>query len=146
MLGFGCQGRMLKVAGGLLVALILALMLGKYSSTGRRAHLRARHATEAAPLPGKDLLNIFWAVQVTDIHVSKFLDPLRVAEFEAFCTDSLSVIQPEIVLVTGDLTDGKTKDKLGSDQFEDEWKIYQSVLKKSQILQKNNLDRHTWEP
>ncbi|XP_040268699.1 transmembrane protein 62 isoform X1 [Bufo bufo] len=136
MLAPGCQVRMLKVASGLFVALLLALMLGKYSSTGRRAQLRARHVTEDGPVPGKELFNIFWAVQVTDIHVSKFLDPIRVSEFESFCTESLSVIGPALVLVTGDLTDGKTKDKLGSDQFEAEWKIYQSVLKKSRILEK----------
>ncbi|KAM3919292.1 transmembrane protein 62 [Leptodactylus fuscus] len=136
MLVAGCHVRMLKVVTGLFVALLLALMLGRYSSTGRRAQLSARQATSNGPVPGKDLLNVFWAVQVTDIHVSKFLEPRRVSEFEAFCTESLSIIGPELVLVTGDLTDGKTKDKLGSDQFEEEWQIYQSALKKSKILEK----------
>ncbi|XP_056403102.1 transmembrane protein 62 [Hyla sarda] len=131
-----CHVRMLKVATGLFVALLLALILGKYSSTGRRAQLSARHVTEGGPVPGRNLRNLFWAVQVTDIHVSKFLDPLRVSEFESFCTESLSIIGPSLVLVTGDLTDGKTKDKMGSDQFEEEWRIYQSVLKKSHILEK----------
>ncbi|XP_075049274.1 transmembrane protein 62 [Mixophyes fleayi] len=129
--------RMLKVAGGLFLGLLIALMLSKYSSSGRRAQLQARHVADSiGPLPGKDLSNIFWAVQVTDIHISKFLDPTRVSEFESFCSESLSVIAPALVLVTGDLTDGKTKDKLGSDQFEDEWQIYRSVLKKSRILEK----------
>ncbi|XP_066464441.1 transmembrane protein 62-like [Eleutherodactylus coqui] len=127
---------MLKVATGLFVALLLALMLGKYSSTGRRAQLRSRHGAEVGLVPGGALLNVFWAVQVTDIHVSKFLDPLRVSEFESFCSESLSAISPALVLVTGDLTDGKTKDKLGSDQFEEEWQIYQLALKKSKILEK----------
>ncbi|XP_063803721.1 transmembrane protein 62-like isoform X2 [Pseudophryne corroboree] len=129
--------RMLRVVGGLVVALLLALMLGRYSSSGRRAQRSARHiADSTSPLPGRELSNIFWAVQVTDIHVSKFLDPVRVSEFETFCSESLSVIAPSLVLVTGDLTDGKTKDKMGSDQFEDEWQIYRSVLKKSRILER----------
>ncbi|XP_068110251.1 transmembrane protein 62 isoform X2 [Hyperolius riggenbachi] len=37
---------------------------------------------------------------------------------------------------TGDITDAKTRDKMGSDQFEEEWQTYRSVLMKSQILQK----------
>ncbi|XP_018420392.1 PREDICTED: transmembrane protein 62 [Nanorana parkeri] len=128
---------MLKLVAGLVLGLLLALILGSYSSTGRRAQLRTRHAGDmTGPWPGKELSNIFWAVQVTDIHVSKFLDPERVSQFQSFCTESLAIIQPALVLVTGDLTDGKTKDKLGSDQFEEEWQIYRSVLKKSQILEK----------
>uniref|UniRef100_A0A8C5QY16 Transmembrane protein 62 n=1 Tax=Leptobrachium leishanense TaxID=445787 RepID=A0A8C5QY16_9ANUR len=127
---------MLRWASGLLLVVLLALILGKYSITGRRTPVQRRHEGDRGPSPGKDLDNVFWAVQVTDIHVSKFLDSARVSEFEAFCTESLPVISPALVLVTGDLTDGKTKDRLGSDQFEVEWQIYQSVLKKSQILEK----------
>ncbi|XP_073433736.1 transmembrane protein 62 isoform X1 [Dendrobates tinctorius] len=136
MLVPGCHVRMQKVVTVLFVALLLGLMLGKYSSTGRRAQLSARRAAGSGPVLGKELRNVFWAVQVTDVHVSKFLDPLRVSEFEIFCTESLSVIGPALVLVTGDLTDGKTKDKLGSDQYEEEWQTYRSVLTKSQILEK----------
>ncbi|XP_053331252.1 transmembrane protein 62 [Spea bombifrons] len=130
-------GGMLKLAGGLLLVVLLALALGRYSSTPRRARFKRRHMeNDRGPVPGRELSNIFWAVQVTDIHVSKFLDPIRVSQFESFCTESLPVISPALVLATGDLTDGKTKDKMGSDQFEVEWQIYQSVLKKSRILEK----------
>ncbi|CAH2328511.1 transmembrane 62 [Pelobates cultripes] len=126
---------MLKVAGGFLLVVLLALALGKYSSSGRRAQLQRRHEGDRGPAPGKDLDNIFWAVQITDIHISMFLDPTRSSEFETFCKESLPVISPALVLATGDLTDAKTKDKLGSDQFEVEWQIYQSAVKKSQILE-----------
>ncbi|KAM9293908.1 transmembrane protein 62 [Gastrophryne carolinensis] len=126
---------MLRVIGGLLAALLLAVVLGRYSSSGRRVPLRVRRIQDTLS-PGKELTNVFWAVQVTDIHVSKFLDPERVEEFQSFCSESLSIIEPALVLVTGDLTDGKTKDKLGSDQFEEEWQIYHSILKKSRILEK----------
>ncbi|OCT68573.1 transmembrane protein 62 [Xenopus laevis] len=126
---------MLKLVGGLLVAGMLTQIIGWYSTIGRRAQLQRRHY-DRGPLPGSELNNLFWAVQVTDIHVSKFLDPERVTEFEAFCMESLPVINPVLVLATGDLTDAKTKDRLGSDQYEDEWKVYQSVLKKSGILKR----------
>ena len=34
----------------------------------------------------------------------------------------------------GDITDGKTKDSIGSDQFESEWKSYNDIIKRSNIL------------
>ena len=38
--------------------------------------------------------------------------------------------------LSGDLTDAKTRDKLGSEQVELEWKTYQSILKRSRVMEK----------
>jgi len=38
--------------------------------------------------------------------------------------------------LSGDLTDAKTRDKLGSEQVEAEWKTYQSILKRSRVMEK----------
>ncbi|KAJ6667246.1 hypothetical protein lerEdw1_017224 [Lerista edwardsae] len=35
-----------------------------------------------------------------------------------------------------DLVDGRTKGELGSDQFEEEWQIYQTILKRSKVMEK----------
>ncbi|KAM8920792.1 transmembrane protein 62 [Pelodytes ibericus] len=124
---------MLRVAAALLLVLLLVLLLGRDNGTLERP-VRRRGGNERGP--GAEPTNLLWGVQVTDIHVSKFLDPVRVSSFETFCSESLSAINPALVLATGDLTDGKTKNKLGSDQFEVEWHMYQSVLNKTKILER----------
>ncbi|XP_043929454.1 transmembrane protein 62-like [Protopterus annectens] len=135
---------MLKVFGGMMAALLLAglvaLLLGHYDTTLLRVQ-RGGDSTNAgssslSPSPGPLPDNIFWFVQVSDLHISRFLDPTRAPDFEKFCSETISVIKPDLVLVTGDLTDAKTRNKVGSRQYEVEWQTYQGILKRSRVLEK----------
>ncbi|XP_063701317.1 transmembrane protein 62-like [Culicoides brevitarsis] len=79
---------------------------------------------------------LMWFLQISDIHVSKFKDEGRVKDFREFCTKTVDIIKPPIVLASGDLTDAKSKYIVSSSQYEEEWKTYNDVLESSGVLKK----------
>ncbi|KAL8611132.1 hypothetical protein ACOMHN_064422 [Nucella lapillus] len=71
---------------------------------------------------------------LSDLHISKFRDFKRGPDLIQFCHDYLPVIQPSLVLITGDLTDAKHVDDSTSGQFEEEWKEYEQAMAKCKAL------------
>ncbi|GLV40020.1 hypothetical protein CBL_10916 [Carabus blaptoides fortunei] len=80
--------------------------------------------------------HLVWFLQISDIHISKFQDRSRITELREFCELTVPAINPKVVLASGDLTDAKTKDHIGSRQYEDEWKYYSAVLQDCRISEK----------
>lgn len=52
------------------------------------------------------------------------------------CWGSFYIVIQFLCKSTGDLTDAKTKDLLGSKQHEEEWQTYHSILKKTRVMEK----------
>ncbi|KAH9502794.1 Transmembrane protein 62 [Bulinus truncatus] len=80
--------------------------------------------------------NVFWFVQISDIHISKFRDLARGPDLQRFCEEYISVINPNLVIVTGDLTDGKTETGIESMQVQEEWIQYENLVKRCSSFSK----------
>ncbi|XP_023936290.1 transmembrane protein 62 [Bicyclus anynana] len=79
--------------------------------------------------------HLIWFLQISDIHISIFRDSGRISQFQQFCDSTVKKIKPLIVLATGDLTDAKAKDNLGSSQVKTEWIYYHNIIKESGVTE-----------
>ncbi|KAL1489693.1 hypothetical protein ABEB36_013633 [Hypothenemus hampei] len=134
--------RISKTAIGALVSMILvAILLANILSvisTNSTHHSQFSHddVKEKFLKIGDKFANLIWFLQISDIHISIFRDPGRITEFKEFCHYTIDRITPKVVLATGDLTDAKTKDSIGSQQFESEWRHYKDILEEFDISRK----------
>ncbi|MQL83417.1 hypothetical protein Taro_015882 [Colocasia esculenta] len=81
---------------------------------------------------------VVWVVQLSDLHFSVF-HPERAVDFTRLVGPALAMIKPSLVLITGDLTDGKSKDLLIMKQNEIEWREYQKVM--TNVIERSGLDK-----
>ncbi|KAK5643227.1 hypothetical protein RI129_007072 [Pyrocoelia pectoralis] len=79
--------------------------------------------------------HLIWFLQISDIHISVFRDQLRTTEFKEFCEYIVKIFKPPVVLASGDLTDAKTHDGIGSNQIQNEWVEYKNILSSLNISQ-----------
>lgn len=81
-----------------------------------------------------DFKRLMWFVQVSDLHLSMFQDGSRNADLKEFVEiNVIGAIRPHVVLATGDLTDAKTSDGVGSKEMEEEWRSYARVLRETNV-------------
>ncbi|KAI5129318.1 Transmembrane Protein 62 [Manis pentadactyla] len=126
-----------RVVAGLVAAALVAVLLDRYSLASQPSPLlQPRRPSSPHPAPGARASNIFWGLQISDTHLSRFRDRGRAVDLEKFCSETIDIIQPALVLATGDLTDAKTKEEFGSRQQEVEWQTYQGILKRTRVMEK----------
>ncbi|XP_071454329.1 transmembrane protein 62-like [Hetaerina americana] len=80
--------------------------------------------------------NLIWFLQISDIHISIFHDMTRLSEFKDFCDITVSAIKPTVVIASGDLTDAKSENNMGSRQYVEEWIYYKKVLQECKATEK----------
>ncbi|CAH8386202.1 unnamed protein product [Eruca vesicaria subsp. sativa] len=103
----------------LLIPLLISLYTTRVSASIDESGRRVIEARS-----GQDLV---WVVQLSDLHFSVH-HPDRAIDFRNIVGPALSLINPSLVFITGDLTDGKSKDLLTMKQNEEEWLKYESVM------------------
>ncbi|KAK9138795.1 hypothetical protein Sjap_009389 [Stephania japonica] len=89
-------------------------------------------------LKGSTTDSVVSVVQLSDLHFSVH-HPERALDFKRLVGPALDLITPSLVLITGDLTDGKSKDLLKMKQNEEEWKEYQEVME--DVIKRSGLDK-----
>lgn len=57
-------------------------------------------------------------------------------ELQEFCCSTIDVIKPSAVIASGDLTDAKHWDNMGSGQYKEEWIAYADALKTCKVREK----------
>lgn len=62
------------------------------------------------------------------MHVSIFHDITRISDLKDFCEHTVPVFNPPIVIASGDLTDAKESNNIGSRQYESEWIAYRNAV------------------
>ncbi|MCO5614670.1 hypothetical protein L7F22_068954 [Adiantum nelumboides] len=72
---------------------------------------------------------IAWIVQLTDLHLSAYR-PDRASSLQTLMGPLLALINPSLVLITGDLTDAKSLDLTSRRQDEKEWIQYRQAVRK----------------
>lgn len=94
----------------------------------------SQNKNDLPPYPGREFNNIFWFIQISDIHLSIYQDPKRISDFRIFVQQVLNTVKPSVVFATGDITEAKHRDEIFSEQFEMEWKLYQKILNTSSLV------------
>ena len=80
--------------------------------------------------------DLVWFIHITDLHISKHIYPDIQEDLDEFFSTTLDTIKPRVVLASGDLTDAKDSDGIGSFQIKEEWEAYRKLLDRNNVTKK----------
>ncbi|KAM7540746.1 hypothetical protein Aperf_G00000019994 [Anoplocephala perfoliata] len=118
-----------------LAALIPALLqIADFRRSSQNQALRVPSRKETDVIVPDDTTDrLFWFMQLSDLHLSRFGDNGRTTDFSKMCGSYIRTISPDIVIISGDITDAKYPAFKGSQQFKKEWLAYATIIKESGI-------------
>uniref|UniRef100_A0A6B2E9D5 Uncharacterized protein n=1 Tax=Phlebotomus kandelakii TaxID=1109342 RepID=A0A6B2E9D5_9DIPT len=88
------------------------------------------------PRIGNNTDHLMWFLQISDLHISMYRDKERLNNLGDFMRRTISAVKPTVVVVSGDLTDARSLNHIGSEQFEGEWMIYKKLLVENNVMGK----------
>ncbi|XP_057471935.1 putative metallophosphoesterase At3g03305 [Actinidia eriantha] len=135
--------------GMVLVILSLYFLTAlSYTAIPHQTHNTIKERSRSNPQNQREIIDVkggpedvLWLVQLSDLHFSVH-HPDRARDFKNFVGPSLSMINPSLVLITGDLTDGKSKDLLTMKQDEAEWMEYEEVME--DVIERSGLKKNVF--
>ena len=80
--------------------------------------------------------DLIWFIQITDLHISKYVYPDIEDDLREFFSTTLDTIKPKVVIASGDLTDAKDSDGVDSFQQKTEWETYKNLLSEYTVSNK----------
>ncbi|XP_031477730.1 putative metallophosphoesterase At3g03305 [Nymphaea colorata] len=137
--GVACRCRTSRMqAFFLIVSLFLHLLAAQSDVLSERQSVGGTPNSRSVVEVRGDPSGVVWVVQLSDLHFSVH-HPERAADFSRIVGPALASINPSLVLITGDLTDGKSKDLLTMKQDEREWVEYDKVM--NEVITNSGLPR-----
>ncbi|XP_045625746.1 transmembrane protein 62 [Procambarus clarkii] len=127
----------LALGGASLVGQVVRVLSIDVTEPPNNTHRTKNRRTESGNVVLDSSSNhLIWFMQISDLHLSVFQDVTRATQFREFSLVTVAAIKPAVVLASGDLTDAKTADRLGSRQFVEEWTTYSEILRTTGVLNK----------
>ena len=120
-----------KRVGLAVVVLLVSLLVVKYANhhlTVESDLALKRPNVHQLPTLADNDDDILTFIQITDLHISQFVNPSAYEELKQFCDMTMKTIKPRVVLASGDLTDSISSNHLSSGQNEAEWRMYWEVV------------------
>lgn len=121
------------------VAILLGIILHAISINEIQFSSPAAQHFDNDVIISDKLENLVWFLQITDIHISNRGHHDREKDLQDFARNYVDFVKPDVVLVTGDITDGrKPNTTFDSGPQLDEWQAYSKAVIESGALEKTN--------
>lgn len=119
------------------VSILLGIIFHAISVDELKYRTPAAQSFEPGVIIGDSPKDLVWFLQVTDLHLSIRGNFDRIKSFTEFARTYVDIIKPDVVLVTGDITDGiKPNSTFNTGPQLEEWVAYSDAVTQSNALNK----------